>query len=172
MPQRIHIVGCKNSGKTTLVCELVSELTRRGLRVGTVKHTHHRHELDTPGKDSWRHRDAGAAAVGILSPGMTALFVPTERSAGRSTESADYALLDASMSECDLVLVEGDLQATAPRVEVWRAVTSDRPYAAADATIRLLISDDKCNHVSCPCIPRSGIEDVADALLALQTAST
>ena len=75
-PLRIHIVGRRNSGKTTLVCELVAALTKRGYRVATIKHTHHHHELDTPGKDSWHHREAGAAAVGILSPRMTAMFFP------------------------------------------------------------------------------------------------
>jgi len=72
-PPPIHIVGRKNAGKTTLVCDLIAALTQQGLRVATVKHTHHQHELDVPGKDSWRHREAGAAAVGILSPGMVAM---------------------------------------------------------------------------------------------------
>ena len=64
-PPRLHIVGRRNAGKTTLVCELIAAIQDRGFRVATVKHTHHNHELDTPGKDSFRHRQAGAAAVGI-----------------------------------------------------------------------------------------------------------
>ena len=60
---RLHIIGGKNHGKTTLIVELVQELTKRNLRVGTIKHTHHRHELDVPGKDSYRHRLAGAEVV-------------------------------------------------------------------------------------------------------------
>ena len=85
--KRIHIVGRKNSGKTTLVADLVAHLTANGHRVGTIKHTHHQHELDTPGKDSHRHREAGAAVVGILCPGMTAVFRPApdrQRSAASS----------------------------------------------------------------------------------------
>ncbi len=58
MSRRIHIVGRKNSGKTTLIVELVSHLTNLDYRVGTIKHTHHHHELDTPGKDSFRHCEA------------------------------------------------------------------------------------------------------------------
>ena len=58
--RRIHIIGRKNSGKTTLVVELVQQLSAMGKRVATIKHTHHRHELDVPGKDSYRHREAGA----------------------------------------------------------------------------------------------------------------
>ena len=61
--RRLHVLGRKNHGKTTLVAELVAELTRRGWRIGTIKHTHHHHELDTPGKDSWMHRQAGAREV-------------------------------------------------------------------------------------------------------------
>jgi molybdopterin-guanine dinucleotide biosynthesis protein MobB len=72
--KRLHVIGGKNHGKTTLVVELVKEFSRRGISVGTIKHTHHQHELDVPGKDSYRHRMAGAAAVGILSPSMSALF--------------------------------------------------------------------------------------------------
>ncbi|MEO2032331.1 MAG: molybdopterin-guanine dinucleotide biosynthesis protein B, partial [Planctomycetaceae bacterium] len=63
MSKRIHIVGRKNSGKTGLIVELVSFLTDLGYCVGTIKHTHHDHELDTPGKDSYRHCAAGAKVV-------------------------------------------------------------------------------------------------------------
>ncbi|MDC0936360.1 molybdopterin-guanine dinucleotide biosynthesis protein MobB, partial [Pirellulales bacterium] len=64
---RVHIVGRKNHGKTTLIVELIGELRGRGLRVAAIKHTSHAHDLDTPGKDSHRHGEAGAAVVGILS---------------------------------------------------------------------------------------------------------
>ena len=70
--KRLHIVGRKNSGKTTLIVDLVRHLTALGHRVGTIKQTHHQHELDTPGNDSHRHRQAGAAAVGIVSPALHA----------------------------------------------------------------------------------------------------
>ena len=162
-PYRVHIVGRKNSGKTTLVCDLVRELTGRGLKVATVKHTHHRHELDTPGKDSHQHREAGAAAVGILSPHMTALFVPVDRE-----ERGDqrYLRFESLFADCDLILVEGDLQATAPRIEVWRSVVSERPYAAGDRTIMAVVSDDQNVGVTCPVWNRHPISQVADRLLA------
>ena len=69
------MIGRKNSGKTTLVSELVTEFTARGYRVGTIKHTHHQHELDVPGKDSYRHREAGAAIVGIISSIVVAFLL-------------------------------------------------------------------------------------------------
>ena len=86
--KRLHIVGRKNSGKTTLIVDLVQLLTKNGCRVGTIKHTHHHHELDTPGKDSHRHREAGAELVGVVSRSMTAVFRP--RPAGTSGNSSRY----------------------------------------------------------------------------------
>ena len=63
----IGIVGWKNSGKTTLVVELVRLLTERGLKIGTIKHAHHSFDIDQPGKDSYRHREAGASDVIVAS---------------------------------------------------------------------------------------------------------
>jgi molybdopterin-guanine dinucleotide biosynthesis protein MobB len=136
---RIHVIGRKNHGKTQLVVDLVEELTRRGLRVGTIKHTHHRHELDTPGKDSHRHRTAGSAAVGILSPTMNAVFLPAEKMLPGQDRYASFSPLYA---DCDLVLVEGDTQADAPKIEVWRAEVGSPPMASEDRTILAVITDD------------------------------
>jgi len=134
----VHIVGRRNSGKTTLVCELVRSLSERGLKVATIKHTHHNHELDTPGKDSWKHRGAGAAGVGILSPHLLAAFVPSERS-----DSADsgYRQLAAMFSDSDLLLIEGDLHADRIKLEVWRPEVEEPPYAQHDTSIHAVISD-------------------------------
>ena len=140
MPRRIHIVGRKNSGKTTLIAELVSYLTKLGYRVGTIKHTHHHHELDTPGKDSFRQRKAGAAVVGILAPQMTAVFQPAEES---DNESDRYTGLMPMFDHCDLVLVEGDSQTDAPKVEVWRAATQDKPMAMHDCSVLAIVTDDQ-----------------------------
>ncbi len=161
-PRRIHIVGRKNSGKTTLVCDLVRELTARGLRVATIKHTHHRHELDTPGKDSHQHCEAGAAAVGILSPHMTAMFMPAKR---EERGECRYARFESLFADCDLILVEGDLHAAADRIEVWRNTLSERPYATADLAIVAVVSDDRVTGIGCPTWLRHPISDVADRLL-------
>lgn len=158
--RRIHIVGRKNAGKTTLVCDLVSELTRRGLKVATIKHTHHQHELDTPGKDSHRHREAGAAAVGILSPSMTAIFLPIER-----TEGDRYAAFEPFLETCDIVIVEGDLHATGTRIEVWRSVLPEPPYAASDNGIVAVVSDDAVG-VPCPVWPRADVQTLAERILS------
>jgi len=163
-PRRIHIVGRKNSGKTTLVCDLVSEFTARGIKVATVKHTHHQHELDTPGKDSHKHREAGAAAVGILSPQMAAMFIPSSR---EDSGEQRYARFESLFAECRLILVEGDLQSPAPRLEVWRSVVSERPYAADDPRILAVISDDDVLLVSSVVWPRHNVSQIADRILEI-----
>lgn len=161
IPPRVHIVGRRNAGKTTLVCELVGELSRRGLRIATIKHTHHHHELDTPGKDSWKHRDAGAAAVGILSPHMIAAFVPCERS---EADPNGYERLSGLLSNCDLLLVEGDLSATAFKLEVWHPEIAEPPYAQSDARIHVVISDVPMD-VQQPVWPRSDVPEITDRIL-------
>ncbi len=162
MSRRVHIVGRKNSGKTTLVCELVHEFNERGLKVATVKHTHHHHELDSPGKDSHKHREAGAAAVGILSPHMTALFIPIER---EQCGVSRYAQFELQFADCDLILVEGDLQASAPRIEVWRGMSGEAPYAANDSDIIAVISDDTPQGIKCAVWSRQDLKEIAGNIL-------
>ena len=163
---RIHIIGRKNSGKTTLIEELVRHFTSLGLRVGTVKHTHHHHELDTPGKDSHRHRQAGAAAVGILSPQMNAVFWPRAASPGDKEQS--YQSFTALMADCDLVLVEGDSATAAPKVEVYRKeIAREEPLAASDPTIVAVVSDDRLP-IATPVWPRRDLAALAERLLALR----
>lgn len=162
---RIHIVGRKNSGKTTLVVALVEHWTARGLRVGTVKHTHHHHELDTPGKDSHRHRMAGAAAVGILAPAMNAIFWPA--SPGENASSR-YDRFSSLLADCDLVLVEGHSQVDGLKVEVWRADVGAPPIAATDSTIIAVVTDDPPPpEVDVPVWSRRDVASLAERLLQL-----
>lgn len=158
---RVHIVGRKNAGKTTLVCDLVKALSDSGLKVATIKHTHHHHELDTPGKDSHKHRESGAAGVGILSSQMTAAFVPVNRD---EDESVRYARFNVMFNDCDIILVEGDLNATARKIEVWRDVVSEPPYATNDSTIELVVTDETPD-VNCPRVPRHDLTELVSALI-------
>lgn len=161
MPPRIHIIGRKNSGKTTLITELIEHLNRLGHSVGTIKHTHHHHELDTPNKDSYRHRAAGAQVVGILAREMNALFWPAQP----GEEKADrYRQMMNMYAACDLVLVEGDSQTDALKVEVWRAGGGDAPLATTDATIQALVTDDPVS-VPVPILARRDLPAVAQWLL-------
>ncbi len=164
---RLHIVGRKNSGKTTLICELVQALTRKGLKVATIKHTHHHHELDTPGKDSHQHRISGAAAVGILSPKMNAVFWPSPSDEMTAAEKeVGYARFESLMSDCDLILVEGDSSTEGLKVEVFRQEIHAETLAANDPTIRAVISDDDLE-ISTETWPRSNLPELLSKIQAL-----
>ncbi|MCO6044368.1 molybdopterin-guanine dinucleotide biosynthesis protein B [Aeoliella sp. ICT_H6.2] len=159
--KRLHIIGRKNNGKTTLVVDLLRELATRGLRVGSIKHTHHDHQLDVPGKDSHRHQQAGAAVVGVLSRSMSALFIPTHDEMGASDR---YEILAPAYRECDLVLVEGDVETPAPKIEVWRAAMGSPPIAGQVDGVLALVTDDQSS-LDLPSLPRSDIAGLADWIL-------
>jgi molybdopterin-guanine dinucleotide biosynthesis protein MobB len=160
--KRLHIIGGKNHGKTGLVVELVEEFVRRRISVCTVKHTHHQHELDIPGKDSYRHRMAGATAVGILSPSITAMYLSGEAKSGGATDP--YVMFARAFSHCELLLVEGDSQTTAPKIEVWRTELNSPPLAMRDKSILAIVTDDPIS-ISANVLPRSDVRGLADWIL-------
>ena len=176
--KRIHIIGGKNHGKTTLVVELVQELSARGIRVGTIKHTHHHHELDSPGKDSHRHREAGAAVVGILTRSMNAMFwPPNSGDSSRDSSPSDdryqvfeEMLFNRGFSDCELLLVEGDTQTEAAKIEVWRESLGSQPLASSDSSIIAVVSHDKPLNLTVPIWPRTDVPGLADKILALVAA--
>ncbi len=162
LPPRVHVIGQKNHGKTTLVVELIEELGRRGLCVGSIKHCGHRHELDRPGTDSHRHRRAGAAPVAVLTPDQIAVHLPRQ--------DGDRAVFEALFRGCDLVLVEGDRdRAIAPgsgfKIEVWRATVGGRPLAAERDDVAAVVTSDPLPGQ--PTWPRGDVPAVADRLLEL-----
>ncbi len=162
LPPRVHVIGQKNHGKTTLVVELIEELGRRGLCVGSIKHCGHRHELDRPGSDSYRHRRAGAAPAAVLTPDQIAVHLPRQ--------DGDRALFEALFRGCDLVLVEGDRErAITPgsgfKIEVWRAVVGGRPLAAERDDVAAVVTSDPLPGQ--PTWPRGDVSAVADRLLEL-----
>jgi molybdopterin-guanine dinucleotide biosynthesis protein B len=156
---RIHIVGRRNHGKTTLVVELVQEFCRRGIRVGTIKHSRHVHELDRPGKDSYRHRAAGSQPAAIITRDSVGIFL--SRDGG-----CDYRRMEPLFAECQLVLVEGDIDAPGVKVEVWRAVMGSVCLAADRGDIAAVISDDT-PVVPVPVWPRSDVARLADRIWGL-----
>lgn len=105
------VVGYKKTGKTTLVCKLVSEFKRRGLRVGTVKHDVHQFQMDYPGTDTYKHREAGADAVAIASGSRWVLQVWPE-------EPVPLADLLAAMQDVELIIVEGYKQENLPKIVI------------------------------------------------------
>lgn len=110
------IAGYSGMGKTTLLERLIPELTSRGLRVSLIKHSHKAIEIDRPGKDSYRLREAGCTEVLLLGRDRWALMHELR---GCPEPSLDY-LLDR-LQDCDLVLVEGFKEGDFPKLEVWRS---------------------------------------------------
>lgn len=132
----VGIAGWSGSGKTTLVEKLLPRLTARGLKVSVIKHAHHRFDLDQPGKDSWRHREAGASEVLITSSGRWALLHEL-----RNESEPDLARHLARLSPCDLVLVEGYRHADLPKIEVHRPVVGQPLLQPADPAVIAVASD-------------------------------
>ncbi len=130
------IIGYKNAGKTSLVERLVTEITGRGFSVSTVKHAHHAFDLDQPGKDTYRHRQAGAQQV-MLSTGARWVLMSELRGA----EEPPLADLLARMDPVDLILIEGYKRDRHPKVEVHRAVTGHPLIAPRDDTVRAVACD-------------------------------
>ena len=130
------VTGWKNAGKTGLMERLVTEITGRGLTVSTVKHAHHTFDVDHPGKDSHRHRQAGAAEVLLASRNRVAHMIEL-----RGAEEPGLDDLLARLAPVDLVLVEGYKRDRHSKVEAHRAETGNPLIAPDDPTVRAVASD-------------------------------
>ncbi|MCZ2495998.1 molybdopterin-guanine dinucleotide biosynthesis protein B [Xylophilus sp. Kf1] len=117
----VGFAGYSGSGKTTLVEAVISLLVAGGETVGVVKHAHHRFDVDQPGKDSWRHRKAGAREVLVASDTRLALM----REYAQRHEPSAHALIAELDAGLDWVLVEGFRGSDLPKIEVWRAPAAD-----------------------------------------------
>jgi len=111
----LSLVGYSNSGKTTLMEKLVSGLAAKGLRIATIKHSHHQPEMDTPGKDSWRHKQAGAVTSLLVGPEKMLMVSDVDDSLN------PQLLTERLFSDYDLVLVEGYASVPGPKIEVVRS---------------------------------------------------
>ncbi len=155
------VTGWKNSGKTMLVERLVRELTGRGLSVSTLKHAHHGFDIDQPGKDSRRHRAAGASQVLVASQLRWALMTEL-RDAGEPPLGALLAHLDP----VDLVLVEGFKRDLHPKIETRRAATAQDLIAEGDPTVEAVASDAPLPGLGVPVFDLDAISPIADFILA------
>jgi len=125
----VSVVGKSGSGKTTLLEKLISELTRRGRRVATIKHDAHSFDIDHEGKDTWRHFQAGAMATLISSPAKFAMVHRVE------AELALEQLVEHVGDNADIVLTEGYRSAAGPKIEVVRAARSAEPVCTPEELI-------------------------------------
>ena len=130
------VAGWKNAGKTGLMERLVTEITGRGHSVSTIKHAHHTFDVDHPGKDSYRHRAAGATEVLLASRNRFALMHELR---GGDEPSLDELL--GKLAPVDLVLIEGYKTADHPKVEAHRAETGNPLIAPEDPSVRAIASD-------------------------------
>ena len=155
------VVGWKNAGKTGLMERLVAEISGRGFRVATIKHAHHAFDLDRPGKDSHRHRAAGAREVLLASHKRWALL----HELGEGPEPAMSDLL-AKLAPCDLVLVEGYKRDAHAKIEVFRAEAGHSLIQPDDPTVRAVATDVPLDAVSVSVFDLDDTAAIADFILA------
>jgi molybdopterin-guanine dinucleotide biosynthesis protein B len=134
----VGFAGYSGAGKTTLVEQLIPAFKALGLRVSVLKHAHHRFDIDQPGKDSWRHRQAGAHEVLVASDQRLALMREYEQ----AHEPDLHQLLAEFSPEVDWVLVEGFRHGDLPKIEVWRAQTGQPVCYPEDAQIVAIATGD------------------------------
>lgn len=154
------VVGWKNAGKTGLMERLVTEITGRGHTVSTVKHAHHTFDVDHPGKDSHRHRVAGASEVLLASRNRVALMQEL-----RDQDEPTLDQLLTRLSPVDLVLVEGYKRDAHPKVEAHRAETGNPLIAPDDPTIRAIASDTALT-MDRPVFDLNDTKSIADFILS------
>ena len=148
----IGLAGWSGSGKTTLLSRLVPHLVAEGLRISTIKHAHHKFDLDTPGKDSWTHRQAGATEVLISSEQRWALMHEL-----RGAPELTLRELLPKLSPVDLVIVEG-FKTTAPRkIEVHRVANGKPLLYPGDPAVVAIATDGPLSHG----LPSVHLDDVA-----------
>jgi len=130
--------GWSGSGKTTLIEQLIPRFAKRGLKVSLIKHAHHSFDVDQPGKDSYRHRHAGAVEVLVTS---SRRWVLMHELRGEQEPSIEEQM--RHVSPCDLLLVEGFKHAQIPKLEVWRAATGEPLLHPNDPEIVAVASDER-----------------------------
>ena len=157
----LGIAGWSGSGKTTLITKLIPLLAGRGVRVATLKHAHHAFDVDTPGKDSYEHRKAGACEVIVSSARRWVQM----HEVGDGAE-ATLAQLLARLSPCDLVLVEGFKTGQHPKIEVFRRAVGKTPLHPEDKRIVAIASDESFPGAGIPTVDINDIAAVAEVILA------
>ena len=153
----VSIVGKSNSGKTTLIEKLIVELTRRGFRVATIKHNRHGFDIDHEGKDSWRHKHAGAVATVVASPGRVALIEDTQ---------GDYNLAEIReryIKDADIILAEGFKINPYPKIEIYRTELKRELLCGPEDDL-IALAGDRPLPAEVPCFDRDDAAGLADLI--------
>jgi molybdopterin-guanine dinucleotide biosynthesis adapter protein len=148
MPPMISIVGKTQSGKTTLIEKLIPELKKRGYKIGTVKHAYHAFDMDKEGKDSWRHKAAGADTVIVASPGKIAMV--------KDENTEDLDAVEKYFDDMDLVIIEGFKRKNRPKIEIFRTVRNNEPLCRDNPDLIALVTDSDVDLN----VPTFGLEDI------------
>ena len=146
-PPVVSVVGTSKVGKTTLTVKLIRELKRRGYRVATIKHDAHGFEMDTPGKDSWKHAEAGSDCVVLSSPQKLAMI-------RRLDEELPLDEILAMLPEVDIVLTEGYKRGNKPKIEVSRKEKGGQLVCGKEELIA--VATDQPHNVP---VPQFGLDD-------------
>jgi molybdopterin-guanine dinucleotide biosynthesis adapter protein len=156
----LGFIGSSGSGKTTLVERILPLLRGHGLRVSAIKHAHHGFDVDRPGKDSFRYREAGAEEVMLVAEGRWALL-------REEPEEVSLEALAGRMAPVDIVLVEGFKLAAIPKIEVFRPVLGKPPFFTNDAGIVAVASDAPLDAGGRVVLPLNEPKKVASFILSL-----
>ncbi len=156
------VTGAHESGKTTVAVQLIEALVKDGLRVGSLKHTDHEYETDVEGKDSQRHKAAGAEPAVLVAGGRSAVH---RSRPGRSALS-DFLEGEYGLRECDVIVVEGFRSAAYPKIEVCRAATGRAPLSENDPSVAAVVTDRATQHAST--VPRFSFEEIPGLILFLR----
>jgi len=161
-PPVIGIAGWKKSGKTTLITRLIEEFTRRGVKVGSIKHAHHAFQIDAGETDSAKHRRAGAISVAIVGGSRWAVVKELRGAPEPSLEA-----VVAAIGPCDLILVEGYKRAPIPKIEVRRSATpQQQPLAPGDASVLAIAADHAADGAGRPVFALDDVAGLADFVAA------
>ncbi|PKA42414.1 molybdopterin-guanine dinucleotide biosynthesis protein B [Rhizobium sullae] len=161
-PRIFGIAGWKNSGKTGLAVRLVEEFTRRGYCISTIKHAHHDFDIDKVGADSYRHRQAGAHEVTIVSGTRYAIMHEL-----RGAPEPSFEEILARLAPCDLVLIEGYKREPIPKIEARRQEAARRdPLAPADPHICAIAADHPITDTDLPVFNLDDTTEIADFIAA------
>jgi molybdopterin-guanine dinucleotide biosynthesis protein B len=149
-PKIITIVGKSNSGKTTLLEKLITRLTDRGYKIGSVKHTHDGFEMDTEGKDSWRHRKAGAGATLVITQNKVAII--------KDDTTSYIEKMRSYLFDMDIILAEGFKKQNLPKIEVFRKESVHKqPLCMEDENLIAFVTNSDYK----PDVPVFGLEDIS-----------